>query len=62
MNTLHILTISQGKFLLVGSESDAKLFAANYKINHLDSVELNRGNSVNVKWLAENDIIKVISL
>lgn len=64
MNTLHILTVPNGKHVLVGSRWDAIKFARNYgnEWEVLDSLTLANTHYVSVQWLVENDIKKVIHL
>ena len=62
MSTLHILTASNGRYLLVGEEKEAVEFARKYgePAQILDSMELLLARAVDVKWLYENGILKVI--
>lgn len=64
MTTLHILTAPNGKHLLVGEEKQAIEFASKYgkPSEILDSMELLLANSISVKWLSENEILKVIHI
>lgn len=66
MKTLHIATLPTGKFLLVGSLDAAEEFMlapAYQKPEYsLDSETLKTSHFVDVPWLAENNIKRVIHL
>lgn len=64
MNTLHILTAPNGKHLLVGDRWKAIEFARKYgpECEVLDSETLADTHYVEVSWLVENNIKKVINL
>ena len=64
MRELHILTAPNGKHLLVGDLNKAIEFARKYgPISEvLDSESLFLTHHVEVSWLVENDIKKVINL
>lgn len=64
MSNLHILTAPNGKHLLIGERWKAADFARKYgEVSEvLDSVSLGDTHYVEVSWLVENQIKKVIHI
>ena len=64
MNTMHILTAPNGKHLLIGERFKAIKYARNYgpEWEVLDSNSLADTHYVEVSWLVENKIVKVIHI